>query len=151
MKKTIKSFGFFAALVMLFMLSSANAGAYNCGSAVDKLCKVFDNMKGQVHKINSLEELDTLDFDQAMNKFGLDEVPDDCKEYVLTKEDKKKVITSLTGFMDAMSDKIYKLAGGMVSRDMINSEFAPMKSNLRKAVNSATTLGDMLDNINSVF
>lgn len=151
MKKTTKTFSLLIAFLLVVMMSPAKAQAYDCSSAVDKFCKAFDYMTLQAKQINSLEALDTIDIDKAMNNSGLNGVPDSCISYKLTTADKNKLIKSLNGFMDAMSDKIYNLAGGMVTRDIVDSEFRPMKDALKKAVNSSTTLGEMLEKVQNIL
>lgn len=151
MKKTTKTFSLLIAFLLVVIMSPAKAQAYDCSTAVDKLCKAFDNMTLQVKRINSLEAFDTLDFDKAINNSGLDGVPDSCISYKLTSADKNKLIKSFNGVIDAMSDKLYNLAGGMVTRDMVNSEFKPMKEAFRNAVNSSTSLGEMMEKVENVF
>lgn len=146
----MKTTGAFFAFLMLVMVASNSAQA-QCSSSIDKICKAFNGMSSQVNRVTSLEDFDYLDFDSAINNSGVYSIPDSCVNYRLTANDKAKLKKSFDGFCDTMVNKLYSLAGGLLSRQDIAVQINPMKKAYTTVLNNSTTLGDFIDGLSYVF
>lgn len=142
-----------AIYVLLFMIFACTlaANAQNCSSAVDKMCTAFNNMASQVNRTSSMEEFENLDFDAAISKSGVYDIDDTCAGYVLTPSDKTKLTKAFNGFVDSTSSKTYKFLDGLISKSEVDKQFAPMKTNFKKAIDSSRTLEQLLNKIDTVF
>ena len=151
MKSITKSTIAFFAFLMLMFVSANSAKAADCSQSVDKMCKAFNLMTAQVNSAQSFEDLGNLDFDGAAAKAGLEDIPEECKEYVLTTTDKARLVKSFNGFVDSMANKMYALGQGQISREMIGQQLNPMKDAFKKAVSGATTMDNLVDRLDPVF
>ena len=145
MKKTLKTSATLLCMVLTILALSSYKG--DCSLAVDKICYAFDSMKGQVKKCNSVEEMAGLDFDKSISSAGIEQIPDECASYVLTSEDKSRIIKSFNGIFDALADKTVELSGGMIPRSEIEKELKGFKTTFTDLVKKSTTLGNLADNM----
>lgn len=138
-------------LMVIFMAMSATVvKAQDCGRTVDLLCKSFTLMTKEVDKCTSLEDVMNLNYDKALDSLGGDDIPDSCMQYVLTKDDKIRVKSSVNKFFDAMIDKLNSLAMGLVSREALEQEMLPTRKAFDKAVDNAVTFQDLTDNLSNL-
>ena len=151
MKKIVSSATMLFAALVLILGSATSAKAYDCGTAVDTLCKSFNAMKTQVNAINSLDGFDNLDFDAAIDRSGVGDIPDSCMSHVMTQAEKTKLKNAFNGLMDAMINKLYSLGGGMITKAEVSAQFNPMKNTFAKAVDSAKTLGDVVYSMENLW
>lgn len=151
MKKILKSSSAFITLLVMLFAASVSAHAVNCASSVDKICKVFSLMADRTSQIQTIEELDNINFDKAILDSGIDQISDECVNYQLTQFDKEKIMLAFDKFVDATIDKTYSLCDGILTRDYLKGELDPLRETMRKAVYKSTTLNDLIENINSAF
>ena len=143
MKKIFKVARVMLAVILISFAVTANAA--DCSKIVDLTCQAFSNMNKQVDACNSLEELSALDFGSAMN--GLDDVndlPDSCIQYHLTKADKTKLKNSIRDLANNVVNKIYDLSGGILSKDYIQSMMDGEFSKIYDAIDKADTYDDFV-------
>lgn len=146
MKRTCAIF----AMVMMLMMASNTAQA-QCSGAVDKLCKAFDLMKGQVNAITDIDGLENLDFDKSIAQSGIESIPDECGNYKLTAADKTKLRKSYNGFCDAMTDKLYSFVAGVLTKKDVAAQMEPMKTAFDAVLESSDTLGDFIGGLDMIF
>lgn len=145
MKKVISFF-----FLMSFMLFSFNANAADCSQVSTKFCQAMDKVTKQVKTCRTIDDLDRIDFDSAINSVDFSNIPDECAYARLTSSDKTKIKASLGGFFDALSDKTYELGGGMISRQEINAQFGPMKKLINQLVDESDNFEELCTNLGSL-
>ena len=151
MKSITKSTISFFAFLMLMFVSANSAKAADCSQAVDKMCKTFNLMTAQINSIQSFEDLGNLDLVGAVEITGLEDIIEECKEYVLTTNDKARLVESFNGYIDSVANKMYALHQGQISHEMIGEQLNPMKDGFKEAVSGATTMGNLVDRLEPVL
>lgn len=151
MKKLFKSCGVLFAFLMMLSVSTTVANAQSCSTAIDKICKAFTYMNETVQSLNSFEEFDNIDFNPAVERSGVNDIPDSCASYVLTSSDKTKLKKAFNLYVDGLSTKLYKLSAGMLSKSDIDEMLSPTKTNYNKCVDNARTLMDALEGMQAIF
>ena len=138
-------------LLVSFMLVGFNMNAADCSKATDKFCEAMSRVTKQVKLCKDFNDFENLDFNGAINSVDMSDIPDECSDAPLTAVEKTKIKNSCNSFLDAMVDKTYELAGGMISKADINAQFAPMRSMLEKAINQSSTLNELGRNMSQMF
>ena len=146
MKTKIFFLSFFALL-----LSSLNANAGNCGEVAKKFEEMFNKMSALVKNCNSLDELENINFDNAIASVNMDNVDDDCLYATMTSSDKDIIRKSVMNFFDTFADRLSVMSGGLISKDEARGAFAEMKSQVNGAINSSKTYSDFFEAVNNLF
>lgn len=149
MKKIINLSWAVLAFIMVFTVS-CSAGSEG-EQAVDKICKAFDEMASEVNKCNSIDEMESINWDSIGKKTGADELSDSCLEYQLTEKDKTRIKDSFGKFYDSVVNKMVELMGGLVSRADMEQSMGAMKAMFFASVDRATTIGDFVNSIENNF
>lgn len=152
MKKIMNSL--MGAMVVAMMLIASGAGAQkitDCSQAVDLICTAFDNGATQFANCKSLQDLASVDMTSIVKGVENAEVPDSCNDYVLTDADKDNLVKSFNRMMDTMRNKMLEFAGGMVTADMLDEQFNPLKQMFGNVVNQSVTFGDCVTNLTNAF
>ena len=119
------------------MLVNLNAVAADCSKAIDVLCDGLSNVTRQVEKCSSVDQLERLDFDSAVNFNELSDLPEECLYAVLTPTDKSRLKSGFGKFFDTLSAKTYELCGGIIPKADIDAQFNPMKTQFNNVIDKA--------------
>lgn len=138
-------------LVVTMFAGNFTAQGATCSEGVDMFCTIFGKMSAMVNKITTVEQLDNINFDSAVENVGLENVPDECMNYVLTKADKTKLNNAYNSFIDSMVNKMYKLLNGMLSKSDIEKEFTSMRTVFKSTLDKSRTFEQFLDNVSAIF
>lgn len=130
-------------LLLFFVMSASVLRAQECSKTVDVLCDAFNKMAFQVSQCQTLEGLNQIDFNTVVENSGAEDIPDSCMQYRLTKEDKMRLKASVNKFVDATVDKVYDLAGGIISKEQLNQEMEPTRKQFVKAIDDSVTFEDL--------
>lgn len=158
MKKILKSAAFVLALMMAVVVTSNTASAqrvnvsqkYDCGQCVDKICSVLNRLSAQVNKCKTMDQFSAIDFDNLTGGLGIEQIPEECGSYRLTKADKDKINSAWDGVIDSMENKFVEFTGGMLTRQQIKSETDSIRKSFKSAVNRSTTFQDLTDNLSNM-
>lgn len=150
MKKLLKSAGLVVTLIMAVMYMSSNASAqssHDCSKYVDKIVSVLNRLTASVNQCQTMEQFSAIDFDNLTGGLGIDEMPDECGSYKLTKGDKDKINAAWDNVIDAMENKFVVFTGGMLTRQQIKSETDPLRMAFKSAINKSVTFNDLTNNL----
>ena len=145
MKNIIKLNLAVVALVAALFFNIAPANAQDCSKAVDFVAQ-YDKFIQKIKDCSSLEGLMNLDFASGFE----DNEYDDCLDYVLTKNDKDKLLKGFDKVLDAMADKMVELTGGVIDKPTMLQQLEPLKEEYADITNKAKTLGDWANEMESL-
>lgn len=134
-------------VAFIFMSIATTVSAANCSKVVDLMCDSFNAMSKEVSKCKSMEELSALDYDEVLTDVNGDDLPDSCMQYKLTSRDKTRIKGSIKSFSDAVSNKMYDLTGGVLSKDYIVSMMDTEMQKFYNALDKAVTFEDFTNAI----
>ena len=143
MKRTLYA----AVSALMLMMVSLPSYAESCQETVNQFSKVFELFAKDVDKCKSFEDFSALDFEKTYEKQNFKDISDECLNYVLTASDKAKLNASVDMFINTLTDKMYELAGGALTRDQVKAYISPMKEQYTLAVKNSRTFGDFLSAI----
>lgn len=146
MKNIIKLNLAVVALVAALFFNIAPANAQDCSKAVDFVCAQYDKSIQKIKDCSSLEGLMNLDLASGFE----DNEYDDCLDYVLTKNDKDKLLKGFDKVLDAMADKMVELTGGVIDKPTMLQQLEPLKGEYADITNNAKTLGDWANEMESL-
>lgn len=146
MKRTL----FTLLLAVMAITSSAQSKTSDCAQAIDRMCLAFKYMGESILQCASIDDMDKVSYDEAIQKAHLEDIDDSCASYVLTKSDKDKLIKSFGGFVDQMTKKVCQLTDNILPVEEIRKQFDPMVSRFSQLVNKSTTLSQLLENVNTL-
>lgn len=137
------------ALSLLFLIScllvSFHAKADDCSKGTDILCNALANVTAQVNRCQTLDDMDKIDYDSALNVKELSALPDECVKAPISAADKVRLKNGFNGFFDALSSKTYEMCKGVLTRADIDSEFASTKAAFANAVDKAGSYDELSD------
>lgn len=150
MKKTLNVGQGLVVFLLFFVLSqfSFSANAQDCERGVIEMCKAFNNMAVEIDKCNSLENIDNLNFDNAINATDLNQIPDECENYNLTKKDKNLLKDSVNNFINSMVNKLSSLTG--LDKEDCKNQFSSMKTQIYNCIDSSVTLGELMEKMANI-
>lgn len=136
----------FLTLAIIFAsFTTLTMNAADCGQEVNKACLIFNTLNDRMQQVQTLEEFQNIDFDALLNGLDSTEFSDECNDYVLTAEDKENLQKSFNAIFDSMTDKMVQLTYGMVPREQITAQIAPMISMHNKLLEDSVTFGEYTD------
>lgn len=91
-----------------------------------------------------------LKFDIVLEQSGVNELPEECKSYELTVEDKDKLNKAFEKFMDVSATKTFELCGGSITKTQIARELEPLRKDWAAGMAEAGTLGDFIEMMTSI-
>lgn len=147
MKKIFNfSSAFIAVAMCVFMISSCAKKADN--PTVDQMCQLFNDMASKIQKCNNLDELQDLDFSDAIKKIDSRDLTAEDLKAELTEGDKELLKASFDNLMDAVAEKSVEFGEGQVERSDVESMMEYVKKPVVQAIDKSKTLGDLVDNFN---
>ena len=150
MKKILQSAKglIFASAAMLAVAMSASA--QNCAEAVDKMCNAFSSVTERVSQCKSITTLDSMGLDVVIDESGIEDLADDCGDYVLTADDKARLNAACDKYIDTMAVKTVELTKGSISKAQAARELDPTRDAWKKAVGKAKTIADFVYELEDV-
>ena len=126
------------------------AAAQDCASQVDKLCEAFNTVGARLKLAKTLNQMDALNFDAAIEEAEVDQIPDECLGYVLTAADKTKLSETMDKFLGITLDKTYELTGGKITKTQITRELDYIKKGWANGLEKSKTLGEFVESFDEM-
>lgn len=146
MKYTTKAAGILMLAMIMTLCFGTTAQAQNQNEgkeAVAKICRAFDKMSSTLAGVSDMQEMENLDFQNAINEIDFSSIDDETAGYVLASEDKEAIKVSVGGFINSIIDKVVELYGEQMPREVLAGAMTPVRDRFNSLIDDATTLADV--------